>query len=308
MLAWQIHAIMIMGLFTIGAVVGSFLNVCIYRIPWEKSLIWPASHCPRCFTAIAPQDNLPIISWLSLRGECRTCGLPISARYPSIEALVGVLFASVYVVQILYGKPIPWGDIPNEMPIGVLYYLLFVSLLVTATFIDYDLTIIPDIVTVPGMVIGIAVGAFYPEIRSTPSSWPGMSHWDGLWVGVIGLLVGGGITQGFRLAGSLALRREAMGFGDVTLMAMIGAFLGWQAAVLTFFIGPFFGLGHALMKMLVFIGKKLRGVKSSAADREIPFGPYLSMGALAMLYSWPWFWPGWAKQNFDLLRMVFSPL
>ena len=308
MVAWQIHAILIFGLFSIGAVVGSFLNVCIYRIPWEKSVIWPASHCPRCFSSIAAQDNVPIISWMSLRGECRTCGLPISARYPLIEALVGVLFASVYVITILYGKPIPWGTLPASIPVGLVYHLIFVALLVTATFIDYDLTIIPDLITIPGMIIGIAVGAICPEIRTPPSSWQGINHWDGLWVGLIGLLAGGGITQGFRLVGSLVLRREAMGFGDVTLMAMIGAFLGWQAAVLTFFIGPFFGLGHALMKILVFIGKKLRGVKSSAADREIPFGPYLSMAALAMLFSWPWFWPGWAKQNFDLLRMVFSPL
>ena len=95
---WQIHAIMILGLFSIGTVVGSFLNVCIYRIPWEKSVIWPGSHCPRCLNPIAAQDNIPVVSWIALRGECRQCGLPISPRYPLIEFLLGLLFVAVYVV------------------------------------------------------------------------------------------------------------------------------------------------------------------------------------------------------------------
>ncbi len=95
-----------------------------------------------------------------------------------------------------------------------------------------------------------------------------------------------------------------MGFGDVTLMAMIGAFLGWQAAVLTFFLGPFFGLAISLWKLGVVLQKKLTGRKSSRADHEIPFGPYLSMAALTLLFSWPWFWPGWGKTQFDSLREV----
>src|SRR3954447_25054685 len=94
------------GVFIVGTVVGSFLNVCIYRIPWQKSVIWPSSRCPRCLSAIAPQDNIPVVSWVALRGECRSCGLPISARYPLIELLVGLLFASVYVSIVIYGKEI----------------------------------------------------------------------------------------------------------------------------------------------------------------------------------------------------------
>ena len=151
---------------------------------------------------------------------------------------------------------------------------------------------------------GPGSGGVSPEIRPEPSH--AVTHWDGLWVGLIGLLVGGGLTQTVRVIGSLALRREAMGFGDVTLMAMIGAYLGWQAAVLTFFIAPFFGLTHALAKLFVFVGKKLGGRESSSADREIPFGPYLSMAALGLLLSWPWFWPSWAKPRFDIIPMLFS--
>lgn len=300
----SIHAILILGLFAVGAVVGSFLNVCIYRIPWQKSVIWPSSHCPRCLTAIAPGDNIPIVSWIALRGECRNCGLPISVRYPLIEALVGVLFAAVYVADVIYGRPIPWGALPAAIPVGLAYHLIFVSLLVAATFIDYDLTIIPDEITVTGMIVGLGLGALFPQIRPEPAS--AATHWDGLWVGLKGLLIGGGLTQSVRLAGSLALRREAMGFGDVTLMGMIGSFLGWEAAVLTFFVAPFFGIAHAVTKLAVYVGKRIAGQRATSADREIPFGPYLSMAALALLVTWPWSWRFWFKSYFSIIPMLFS--
>jgi leader peptidase (prepilin peptidase) / N-methyltransferase len=299
---WQVLTILILGIFAIGAVVGSFLNVCIYRIPWEKSVIWPASHCPRCWSSIEPRDNIPIVSWLALRGECRHCGLPIAHRYPLIEALVGLLFAAVYFVDVIHGREIPWGALPVSIPVGLGYYLALVALLVAATFIDYDLWIIPDGITVPGMFIGVLVGCLFPEIRPAPST--ATNHWDGLWVGVIGLLAGGGITQFVRLVASMATGREAMGFGDVTLMAMIGAFLGWQAAVLTFFLAPFFGLTHALGKLIKYMGKRIAGQKTSSADRELPYGPYLSMAALSLMLSWPWLWPGAARSYFQMLRAL----
>lgn len=301
---WQIHTTLILGLFAIGTVVGSFLNVCIYRIPWQKSVLWPGSHCPRCLTAIAAQDNIPVVSWFALRGECRQCGSRISPRYPLIETLVGLLFVGVYVAYVIYGRTLVfWGPFPTSVLVGLIYHLVLVSLLVAATFIDYDLTVIPDQITIPGMIVGVGLGTLWPEVRPEPAS--ANSYWPGLIVGITGLLVGGGLTQSFRLLGSVALRREAMGFGDVTLMAMIGSFLGWQIAVLTFFLAPFFGLSHAMAKLIVYLGKRLSGQKVSSADREIPFGPYLSMAALALLLSWPWLWPAWAKGFFAMLRMVF---
>jgi leader peptidase (prepilin peptidase) / N-methyltransferase len=303
-LAWQVNATFILGLLAIGAVVGSFLNVCIYRIPWQKSVIWPGSHCPKCSRPIAPEDNVPVLSWLALRGECRRCGGGIAVRYPLVEALVALLFAAVYFADVMHGLEIGWGPLPAWIPLRVAYHLVLVALLVAATFIDYDLTIIPDEVTVTGMIVGIGLGTLVPAVRPDPVHAATM--WDGFKVGMTGLLVGGGLTQLVRFTGSAALRREAMGFGDVTLMAMIGSFLGWQAAVLTFFIAPFFGLGHALAKTVVYVGKRLSGKPSSSADREIPFGPYLSMAALALLLTWFWFWPNWAKPRFALLSMLFS--
>lgn len=301
---WQVHVLMILAMFALGTVVGSFLNVCIYRIPWQKSVIWPGSHCFRCFTPIAAQDNIPILSWIALRGECRNCGSRISPRYPLIEALVGCLFAGVYVSYVVDGPPIPWGALPRAVPVGLAYYLTFVALLVAATFIDYDLTIIPDEITVTGMIVGLGVATLVPELRPAPGTMK--TAWEGFRFGLIGLLIGGGITQTVRVVGSLALGREAMGFGDVTLMAMIGAFLGWQAAVLTFFLAPFFGLTHALWKLVTYVGKRLSGRKSSSADRELPFGPYLSMAAVTLLLTWPTLWPRLERTYFAPVSSLFN--
>ena len=301
--SWPLLAFLGFGVFCVGTVVGSFLNVCIYRIPWQKSVIWPASHCPRCFGAISANDNVPIVGWLALRGECRTCGLPISARYPLIEALVGLLFLGLYVVDVLLAPREAWGQIPTSSLAVLAYHAVFVSLLVAATFIDYDLLIIPDEVAVTGMVLGVGLGAAFPWIRPEPST--ALTHWSGLAVGIGGMLAGAGLTASVRSTFSFLLRREAMGFGDVTLMGMIGAFLGWQAAVLTFFIFPFFGLAHASWKLVKYIGKRLAGVQSSSADREIPAGPYLSMAATFLVFTWPWLWPHWAKGLFETLRVVF---
>ena len=172
------------GVFIVGTVVGSFLNVCIYRIPWEKSVIWPGSRCPRCWNPIAVRDNIPVLSWLALRGECRNCGSPISMRYPLVELLVGLLFLAAYYVDVVLG---PRGQFGYEIgwPLSTLgYHAILVALLVAATFIDYDLFIIPDEITVTGMIAGIALGTLFPRVRPEPAfartprlvgSWRGCS-------------------------------------------------------------------------------------------------------------------------------------
>ncbi|ODT99248.1 MAG: prepilin signal peptidase PulO-like peptidase [Planctomycetes bacterium SCN 63-9] len=301
---WPLIILLGMFVFAVGTVVGSFLNVCIYRIPWQKSVIWPGSRCPNCMHEIAGRDNVPIIGWLALRGECRTCGLKISPRYPLIEALVGFLFLGAYVTDVFVAAP-PNAIMRNpQVELSMMaYHCVLLSLLVAATFMDYDLMIIPDEITVTGMIVGVGVGTLCPWIRLEPSA--AATHWGGLGVGLLGMAAGAGITQFFRLTFSTLLRREAMGFGDVTLLAMIGAFLGWQAAIMTFFLGPFFGIVHALWKLLRYFQKRVTGEKSSSADRELPFGPYLSMAAVTLVLTWPVLWPGWAKGLFESLRVVF---
>lgn len=301
---WPLTVLLGLFVFAIGSVVGSFLNVCIYRIPWQKSVVWPDSRCPHCMRGIAGRDNVPIIGWLALRGECRTCGARISPRYPLIEALSGFLFAAVYITDVFIAAP-PGAVLrtPQFELATTAYHCLLLALLIVATFIDYDLMIIPDGVTVTGMVLGVGLGAVCPWIRLDPAR--AESFWGGLLVGGVGLLAGAGITQVVRLSFTALLRREAMGFGDVTLLAMIGAFLGWQAALLTFFLAPFFGLAHALWKLVGYVKKRLTGREASSADRELPFGPYLSMAAVFLVVTWPILWAGWAKGLFETLRALF---
>jgi leader peptidase (prepilin peptidase) / N-methyltransferase len=305
--SWPIMVTLGLGFCLLGTVVGSFLNVCIYRIPWQKSVIWPSSTCPHCLEAIRAHDNIPIISWIALRGECRGCGEPISMRYPLVEALVGLLFLGAYVSDVLYfaGPRGAWGQVPAIQLVSTAYHALFLALLVAATFIDYDLMIIPDQITVTGMIVGLGMGTIWPELRPAPGSWPAIIHLEGMWVGLEGLLVGAGLTQFVRKSAGFALRREAMGFGDVTLMGMIGAFLGWQAAVLTFFLAPFLGLTHAAWKLITYLGKRLSGSQLSSADREIPYGPYLSMAAASLLFVWRWIWPVSNRHLFEPLYVIF---
>ena len=292
-----------LGFFLIGTVVGSFLNVCIYRIPWQKSVIWPSSRCPQCWSAIAPRDNIPIVSWLALRGECRNCGSGISVRYPLVEALVGFFFLGAFLIDVIVAPRGPWWLVPTDHVIAAAYHAVFLSLLVAATFIDYDVMMIPDQITLTGMAIGLIMGTLWPGIRPAPATVA--THLQGFLTGLGGLAAGAGLTQAVRMSASFLLGREAMGLGDVTLLGMVGAFLGWQAAVLTFFLAPFFGLAHAAWKLLLYLKKRLAGGQLSSSDREIPYGPYLSMAAATLLFVWPYLWRGWAAGLFGTLYVVF---
>ena len=164
-LSWPILATLGLGFFLIGTVVGSFLNVCIYRIPWQKSVIWPSSTCPRCFGAIGAQDNIPIVSWIALRGECRSCGEPISVRYPLVEALVGLLFLGAFICDVICRPACRlWTGARISARRGRIPLRLSRAP-GRRDFIDYDLTIIPDQITVTGMIVGIAMGTIWPGVR-----------------------------------------------------------------------------------------------------------------------------------------------
>ncbi len=298
---WPIHLIYGVGLFTIGTVVGSFLNVCIYRIPWEKSVIWPGSHCPKCWGAIESRDNVPVVGWLRLGGACRRCRAPISLRYPAIEFLVGALFLLAYLIDAV----LPATYIRDDVTLlaQVLFHVLLISLLVVITFIDADLTIVPPSVTNMGIILGLGLGAIFPHVRPIPND--AATAWGGLWEGVKGLIVGGGMIGFIRVVGGFVFRREAMGSGDIHILGMIGAFLGWQATVLTIPLAAFVGLVPAIGKLTFYVFKRVTGRKVVAADRELPFGPYLSVAALILMFSWPWSWDRTFKTYFEAFSMLF---
>ena len=233
----------------LGIAVGSFLNVLIYRLPRKLSLIKPSSKCPQCGSKIKFYDNIPIFSFLLLRGKCRACGGRISTRYPVVEALAGLLS-----VAALYH----FGATLKSLE------ALFLSLVFIAIFfIDLEFTIIPDIFTLPGVIIGFSL-SFFPG---------GFVNWN---QSLIGLLVGGASFFLVGMLGEFLFKKEALGFGDVKFAAMLGAFLGWQNLILVLVLASFLGSVVGIA-MIYFSGKK---GKSS----YIPFGPFLVVGALIAVY------------------------
>lgn len=298
---WEIHAIFAVGLFVIGTVVGSFLNVVIYRVPWEKSVIWPPSRCPKCLHEIEARDNVPILGWMLLGGACRNCRTSISVRYPSIELLVGLLFAGVYYVDAVATQKYLSSDL--ALAATVFYHTILVSLLVAITFIDFDLMIVPGELTTPGIIAGILLGGAFPFARPVPMD--GTTFGDGLKVGIAGAIVGAFIIWFVRVVGTALFRKEAMGSGDIHIMALIGAFMGWKAVICVFFLAPFLGLLPSMVKILIIVVKKLMGRAVKPADHEIPYGPYLSAAAVILLMTWPVFWQQFGRNYFETLPKLF---
>jgi len=294
---WEVHIVLGLGMFLVGSVVGSFLNVCIYRIPLEKSVIWPDSRCPKCLARIGALENVPILSWILLRGACRSCKLRISPRYPLIEAMVGMLFAAVYLVDAHYGFR---NGTPNSTAYtAVFYHCAFVAVLVAISFIDYDWTIVPHSLTNFGIFWGLLVPLIDPGIRPAPAA--AATAWGALGVGLLGAIVAAGLVLTVRVLGAIAFRREAMGAGDIHILAVVGTVMGWEAAVLTFFLSAFVGLVPAVLKLVPYLIKRTSGGEWNPSDREIPLGPFLSVAAVALLLSWHWVWPRWIGPYYAIL-------
>jgi leader peptidase (prepilin peptidase)/N-methyltransferase len=235
------HAVWSVYFFAVGACVGSFLNVVIYRLPKKESLVRPGSRCPACSSPIRWWNNIPIVSYFLLRGRCADCGVKFSARYLMVEALTGLLFAACFVRFGLTAE--------------AALYFAFAAALVAIAFIDIDHMIIPDAITLPGIPVGLICSSILP-----------LSLLDA----VSGMLLGGGIL--FIIA---LIVPHGMGGGDVKLLGMVGAFLGWKAALITIFLGALVGSAGGIIGMVA-LGK---GRKA-----KIPFGPYLAVGALLSMF------------------------
>ncbi|MDB4971069.1 MAG: pilD [Myxococcales bacterium] len=250
----------------LGALWGSFFNVAIHRLGLYESVVRPRSRCPRCGTAILARDNIPILGWMLLGAKCRTCKLPISARYPIVEALSTVLALLVYWrVALTFGDPV-------SAAAHFLVYFAFVGALVVVAGVDLDHKIIPDALTYPAIPAFFLCQLVLQDVAPFDL--------------ILGMVVGyGGVALTAELAFWL-LKREGMGYGDAKLLALVGAFLGWRAVAFTFFVAPFFGL-VIVVPLLVTRRGKVIGV-------EIPYGPYLVAAALTyILYGR------------DLLAMLF---
>ncbi len=255
--------------FLYGLIIGSFLNVCIARLPLDQSLARPRSRCPRCGAAIRWFDNIPVLRFLLLRGRCRSCGLPISWRYPLVELANGLLYLLCLRLFGLTGE-------------GVLA-MLFCSALLVVTFIDFDHQIIPDVITLPGIVIGLAAAPFFltPLDDALPFGIAGLlplthPYVNALLNSALGVLAGGGPLLLIGWAWEKFRGIEAMGGGDVKLMGMVGSLVGWKGALMTIMLGAVAG---------ALIGVGLIVFKKQDAGKAIPFGPYLAVGALVTLFA-----------------------
>jgi len=236
--------------FLIGAIVGSFLNVCIYRLPRHESILFPASHCPNCGKPIKFYDNIPLLSYVVLRGKCRHCKQNISARYPIIETISGLL---AIAIVIKYG-----------LTLHSLLLLLLVFSLIIITFIDLDFQIIPDIVSIPGTIAGIGASFFIPTVSWTDS--------------ILGILAGGGFLFIIAVTYKWLTNRDGMGGGDIKLLAMAGAWFGWKAIPFILLISSFIGALIGSISLLL-AKKSLR--------YKIPFGPFISIAAIIYIFFGP---------------------
>lgn len=242
--------VLVLAILFLGAIIGSFLNVCIYRIPAEISIVSPPSRCPNCGASIRWYQNIPIFSYLMLRGKCGSCRVGISWRYPIVEALTGALFVLVFN--------------SFQFSAATVVYWLFVAALIVITFIDLDHQIIPDVISLPGIVVGFLCSFVIPWL-----SWS-----DSL----LGILLGGGSLYLVAFLYEFLTKKEGMGGGDIKLLAMLGAFLGWKAILPIIFISSLIGS---------LVGIPLMLVKKADSKLAIPFGPFLALGALIYLFWGP---------------------
>lgn len=262
--------------FVLGLCLGSFLNVVIHRLPRQISLIRPGSSCPVCHHPIRVYDNIPVLGYILLKGRCRDCGNPISLRYPAIELVSGFLVLAVFY---------KWGPELNLYSVTHLISGTYLALaLLAITYTDLDTMSIPDLITLPGVAIGVTAAIAVPD--------PGLiGPWLGAVLGdfglsnirllslagsTLGIFLGGGIVFLLNFMSQLILKRDGIGLGDFTLLSMVGAFLGWRAVFFTIFAGSIIALVILLFQSLV--GEKLK------MGKEIPFGPFLSLAAMIYLF------------------------
>lgn len=234
-------------IFILGLCIGSFLNVCIYRLPASQSIAHPRSQCPNCGTPIAFYDNIPVFSYLWLKGCCRHCKATIGLRYPTVELLGGMFALATF---LKFG-----------LTLETLIYYVFIASLLVVTFIDLDHRIIPDVITLPGIPVFFAASFAIPTV----------AYKDAL----LGILIGGGSLYLVAWTYYQITKKDGMGGGDIKLLAMMGALVGWKGVVFTIFVSSLMGTLSGLAVML----QSRKGLKLA-----VPFGPFLAIGAISYIF------------------------
>ena len=267
--------------FWLGACIASFLNVVIWRVPRGESIVSPPSHCPKCGSSIKWWQNVPIVSWLALRGKCANCRAPISPRYILVELLGGLLFLAAFFkcCPVPSSGPVYW----TQMAVSLLVAWIWISLMIAGSFIDFDHQLLPDFTTVGGMVLGVAESLVATSFNFVYGDGMQASTWlklTPIFWSLGGLVFGFGLLWLVRWIGSTAFKREAMGMGDVFLMGAVGALFGPVAVLVTLILSSVFGSIVGIV--LILLSKtKLGGFT------PIPYGPYICMGCLAWMFYGP---------------------
>ncbi len=257
--------------FFFGTVIGSFLNVCIYRVPREKSIVYPGSHCTSCDQPISFYYNIPILSYVLLGGKCQKCNSSISGRYPLVELITGLLF---FVTVWKFG-----------LGIETLFYLLLISALIAITFIDLEHKIIPNVITYPGILMGILYSALITDWDNFRQAIHTFNETQNLFStlrelpvldSIFGIILGGGILLLIAYLYKALKKRDGMGMGDVKLLAMIGAFFGWEGVLFVIFLGSILG---SVIGISIIIAKK------GDLKYALPFGSFLSIAAVVYIFT-----------------------
>ena len=277
------HAFLAALSFVWGACIGSFLNVCIFRIPRERSVVKPRSYCPRCGTPIPWYHNLPILTYVVLGGKSACCRSRIHPRYLLVELLTAVLFLLVWFKFDLAsgGRPLGLVAVTDWRLVPV--YWLMASGLILGTFVDFEHMIIPDRVTLGGVLAGLLLSAAVPSLHGQATARNALAS------AAVGAAVGGGLLWSVGVLGKVVFRKDAMGLGDVKLLAAVGAFLGWRAVLFTVMIASL--VGSVVGLSLVLGGRK-------EMQSRIPFGPYLALAALL----WILWGSAWWQSYLDFVR------
>lgn len=293
--------------FLFGIVIGSFLNVCITRIPEDASIVSPGSRCPKCKTAIAFYDNVPVFAWIWLRGKCRACGEPISVMYPLVELMTGLLFVAAFLEYGITQATVKW--------------LFFTCLIIVLTITDLRVRLLPDLVTWPGFAAGLALSAFVPPSGGFAQAWSWrllhqrlQPNAAGLVDAILGAAFGSFLLWGLAAGYKLVRRREGMGLGDVKMMAMVGAFVGLRGTFWTILLGSLLGsvIGLSVVVALYLGGRGRRLAERGsrrglgtvnelrwtiASQYQLPLGTFLGIGALAIVYLAPLIGREWLLQG-----------
>ena len=237
--------------FVFGLTVGSFLNVCIYRLPLKKSIVAPPSSCTACGNRIRFYDNIPVLSYLILRGRCRNCGTHYSMLYPTVELATGLISMALLIRY----------NLNNHGLLQYFIFFAFISALICISFIDLEHMIIPDVISIPGIIVGFLISFISTHVTWTES--------------LLGIVIGGGILYLVALLFEFLMKKEGMGGGDVKLLAMIGAWLGWNSIIFVILASSL--IGSVLGTISLLLSRK-------GLSAKIPFGPFLALGAILYVF------------------------